>query len=106
MAASSPRTERVRSMKVSDAAGSVEVIAAVREISLAMSKSRDTAMLAVEQVVTADTQALRLTEAMQAMTGIVQLINDITGQNNLLALNATIESARAGEAGRGFAVVA
>ena len=49
---------------------------------------------------------MKLNTAAQAMSGIVQLIGDITGQINLLALNATIESARAGEAGRGFAVVA
>ena len=46
------------------------------------------------------------TVAAQAMSGIIELIGNITGQINLLALNATIESARAGEAGRGFAVVA
>ena len=51
-------------------------------------------------------EADRLTNAAQAMQGIVELIGNITGQINLLALNATIESARAGEAGRGFAVVA
>jgi len=98
--------ERVRGMMESVAAGSEELNASVREISEAMTKSRETAMGAVEQVASADAQAQRLTEAAQAMSGIVEMINSITGQINLLALNATIESARAGEAGRGFAVVA
>ena len=98
--------ERVRGMMESVAAGSEELNASVREISEAMTKSRETAMSAVDQVASADAQAQRLTEAAQSMSGIVEMINSITGQINLLALNATIESARAGEAGRGFAVVA
>jgi methyl-accepting chemotaxis protein len=98
--------ERVRAMMESVAAGSEELNASVREISEAMTKSRETAAGAVEQVSSADAQTQRLAEAAQAMSGIVEMINNITGQINLLALNATIESARAGEAGRGFAVVA
>jgi methyl-accepting chemotaxis protein len=100
------RSEKVRGMMESVAAGAEELNASVREISAAMTKSRDTALTAVEQVEDADRKAQRLSEAAESMRSIVQLIGDITGQINLLALNATIESARAGEAGRGFAVVA
>jgi methyl-accepting chemotaxis protein len=100
------RSEKVRGMMESVAAGAEELNASVREISAAMSKSRDTALTAVDRVEAADQQAKRLSEAAESMSSIVQLIGAITGQINLLALNATIESARAGEAGRGFAVVA
>ncbi len=98
--------ERVRSMMESVAAGAEELNTSVREISAAMVKSKETALGAVERVAVADSQAKRLSDAAQAMSGIVEIIGNITGQINLLALNATIESARAGEAGRGFAVVA
>jgi len=100
------KSERVRTMMESVAAGAEELNASVREISEAMVKSKETAMAAVTRVEAADRETERLSAAAQAMGGIVELIGHITGQINLLALNATIESARAGDAGRGFAVVA
>ncbi len=100
------KNEHVRGMMDSVASGAEELSASVREISEAMTKSKDTALDAVGRVEAADREAQRLSAAADSMSGIVELIGSITGQINLLALNATIESARAGEAGRGFAVVA
>jgi methyl-accepting chemotaxis protein len=100
------KSETVRGMMEQVAAGAEQLNSSVREISDAMSKSKDTASAAVDRVEVADRQAQRLSTAAGSMSSIVELIGDITGQINLLALNATIESARAGEAGRGFAVVA
>jgi methyl-accepting chemotaxis protein len=100
------KSDSVRGMMETVAAGAEELNASVREISETMNKSRKTASEAVVRVDAADQQAQRLSSASESMGGIVELIGNITGQINLLALNATIESARAGEAGRGFAVVA
>lgn len=88
------------------AVGTEELSASVKEITESMVKSRTITEEAYDIVENADGQTNKLSEAAEAMGGIVDLINSIANQINLLALNATIESARAGEAGKGFAVVA
>ncbi len=64
----------------------------------------------MEQIVLTSSQVdqtLRtLTEKVNKVNHILDIINEIADQTNLLALNAAIEAARAGEQGRGFAVVA
>jgi methyl-accepting chemotaxis protein len=100
------KAENAKALIEQVAAGSEEMTASIREISETMTKSKANAAQATGRIDAADHQAQKLNDAAQAMTGIVELIGNITGQINLLALNATIESARAGEAGRGFAVVA
>ena len=73
-----------------------QMAASGQEIARNMGDSRDSADSAAERVALAEHATEGMTQAAASMDGIVELINDITGQINLLALNATIESARAG----------
>ncbi|MBP2294617.1 methyl-accepting chemotaxis protein [Azospirillum rugosum] len=88
------------------AAASEELSASIREITTQVRASVEVTGDAVRASSHAEETILHLSDAVNRIGEVSQLINSIAGQTNLLALNATIEAARAGEAGKGFAVVA
>jgi len=89
------------------AAGAAEeLIASIGEIGRQLSQAAELVTHSVTEARAANEQMTRLTDTVQEIGDVVNLIRNIADQTNLLALNATIEAARAGEAGRGFAVVA
>ncbi len=88
------------------AAATEEMVASVREIGSQVETSARMASSAVETADASAGQVEELSQKVQKIGEIVDLISGVAAQTNLLALNATIEAARAGEAGKGFAVVA
>ncbi|MDX3774107.1 methyl-accepting chemotaxis protein [Chromatiaceae bacterium AAb-1] len=68
--------------------------------------SVQTTDILAQQLATATKVISRLQHGSREISGVLDVIRNISEQTNLLALNAAIEAARAGEAGRGFSVVA
>jgi aerotaxis receptor len=78
----------------------------VEEGSAQMARSMSASSKVAQTVHDTGVTIATLSQSIDRIGDVTQVIKDIAEQTNLLALNAAIEAARAGEQGRGFAVVA
>ncbi|OGN49285.1 MAG: chemotaxis protein [Caulobacterales bacterium RIFOXYB1_FULL_67_16] len=109
----SRRTEQQAASLEETAAALDEITATVNKTASGARQASDVVQAAKGDAENSGVIVRDAVEAMQAIEGssnqinqIIGVIDEIAFQTNLLALNAGVEAARAGEAGRGFAVVA
>lgn len=88
------------------ASAAQELSASIGEIGRQVQLSRDVVLQTRTRSAQTEEQVTALSDKVEAIGSIVDIIKSIAEQTNLLALNATIEAARAGDAGKGFTVVA
>jgi methyl-accepting chemotaxis protein len=88
-------------------AGAAEQLtASIHEIGSQVSRSTTVVGRAVTAGLETRDTIVSLSQEVESIGAVADMIGGIAAQTNLLALNATIEAARAGDAGKGFAVVA
>jgi methyl-accepting chemotaxis protein len=100
--AASEANENVRMV----AAAAQQLAASISEVTRQVGQAHEVTSEAQSQAEATSSTVVRLEQATDRISEVLNLISSIAGQTNLLALNATIEAARAGEAGKGLAVVA
>ena len=88
------------------ASAAEQLTASIREISSQVNQSATVVGQAVAGGSATRAAIQSLSEKVNLIGAVADIIAGIARQTNLLALNATIEAARAGAAGKGFAVVA
>jgi len=97
-----------------DATANIEAVASATDqlteslkgVGERIASSSEISTRAVSEALHITEQVSDLTQSVNRIGGIVDVIREIAGRTKLLALNATIEAARAGQTSRGFSVVA